>query len=272
MSNVVASKNTYLGTRFNNTRSNRNSNFKFQLSHTVQLLDNAICFVYAIIILHRWYIIEDSNNTMYVRQLNDNGSVYYRILTIPTHSHTGHTLAAAIKAQLQSAFGYGMYNAVYNERQGTHTITEATANVTFMIFTDDDLEVNDEWQGVTYDQNNLKFMNEVLRNSGTTKAGSDFERGYIYLRNVYNLYMRSNFGGYRSIGPSGESHIINNIPVTTNYEYAIYDSVVAAHYYIVASKQFLSTLEFKLTCSRGNAVPLHGSNVSFSLICSTMTE
>ena len=181
-------------------------------------------------------------------------------------------MAAALKSQLQSAFGSGMHNAVYNARKGTITITEATANVTFMIFTDDDLEVKDDWQGVTYDKNNLKSMNDVLRNSGTTKVGSEFESGFIDLLNVHNLYMRSNLGGYSSIGPRGESNIIKKIPVTNNYGYAIYDSVVAAHDYIDVSKQLLSTLECKLTDSRGNDVPLHGSNVSFSLIFSTMKE
>ena len=265
-------KKIYIDTRFKNKISNSNSDFKFQLSQTVQLPDNAICFVDDIIIPHSWYNIEDYNNKMYVRQLNDNGSVDDRILTIPTQNHTGQTLAAAIKSQLQSAFGSGMYNAVYNERKGTITITEATANVTFMIFTDDDLDVKDDWQGVTYDKNNLKSMNDVLRNSGTTKVGSECESGFIDLLNVHNFYMRSNLGGYSSIGPRGESNIIKKIPVTNDYGYAIYDSVVAAHYYIDVSKQLLSTLEFKLTDSRGNVAPLHGSNVSCSLICSTTKE
>ena len=213
-------KKIYIDTRFKNKCSNSNSDFKFQLSQTVQLPDNAICFVDDIIIPHSWYSIEDYNNKMYVRQLNDNGSVDDRILTIPTQNHTGQTLAAAIKSQLQSAFGSGMYNAVDNERKGTITITEATANVTFMMFTDDDLEVKDDWQGVTYDKNNLKSMNDVLRNSGTTKVGSEFESGFIDLLNAHNLYMRSNIGGYSSMGPRGESNIIKNIPVTSNYGYA----------------------------------------------------
>ena len=60
-------KTIYIDTRFKNKSSNSNSDYKFQLSQTVQLLDNAICFVDGIIIPHSWYIIEDYNNTMYVR-------------------------------------------------------------------------------------------------------------------------------------------------------------------------------------------------------------
>ena len=141
-----------------------------------------------------------------------------------------------------------------------------------MIATDDDLEVKADWQGVTYGKNNSKPMIVAIRTSGTSTVGSEFESGFIDLLNVHNLYMRSNLGGYSSIGPRGESNIIKKIPVTNNYGYAIYDSVVAAHDYIDVSKQLLSTLEFKLTDSRGNVVPLHGSNASFSLIFSTMKE
>lgn len=125
-------KQVYMDTRFKNKSSNRNSEFKFQFAHTVQLPDNAKCFVGDIIIPHSWYSLEEYTNEMCVRQLNDNGIVDDSILTFPTQSHTSQTLAAAIKSQLLSALGSGMYNAVYNERRGTSTITEATAHVPFM--------------------------------------------------------------------------------------------------------------------------------------------
>ena len=144
--------------------------------------------------------------------------------------------------------------------------------MTCLMVTADGLAVKEGWQGVTYDKNNLKPTNGVLRKRCTTTVGSAFESGVIDLLNVHNLYMRSHIGGDNSIGPRGESNIIKKMPVTNNYGYAMYDSVVAAHDYIDVSKQLLSTLEFKLTDSRGNVVPLHGSNVSFSLIFSTMKE
>lgn len=106
----------YIDTRFKNTRSNSNSDFKFQLSQTAQLSDNVICYVGYIIIHHSWYIIEDDINKLYVREVNDHGTVAGSILTIPTQHHTGQTVTAAIKSQLQSVFGSGPYNAVYHER------------------------------------------------------------------------------------------------------------------------------------------------------------
>lgn len=108
------------------------------------------------------------------------------MLTIPTHSHTGQTLVAAINSPLQSAFRIGMCNTVYNDRRGTRTLTEATAAVSFLFFTIDGLAVNDEWQGVVYDKKHSQYMGGVLRNSGTTKVGSTFESSFVYLRNVHN--------------------------------------------------------------------------------------
>ena len=48
------------------------------------------------------------------------------------------------------------------------------------------------------------------------------------------------------------------------------DNVVASHDYIDVSKQLLSVIEFKLSSARGDAIPLHGSHVSFSIVVSTI--
>lgn len=71
---------------------------------------------------------------------------------------------------------------------------------------------NANWDGVVIDPNNLKFMNDVLRNIGTTIESSTVESGFIDVRNAHNLYMRSNSGAYSTIGPRGERNIIKNVP------------------------------------------------------------
>ena len=268
---ALAVKKIYIDTRFKTKNSYSNSDFKFQLSQTVQLPDNCVCFIDDIIVPHSWYSIEDYNNRLYIRQLDIGGTADDRIITIASQNHTGQTLAAAIKSGLEAAFGAGTYNAVYNERKGTITITTSQANTTFMIVTDDWLQTVGDWSGPTLDTTNLKSINEVLRNTASQDAAT-YESGFIDRLNVHNLYMRSNLGGFSTIGPRGENNIIKKIPVTNDFGYAIYDSVVAAHDYVDVSKQLLSTLEFQLTDARGNVVPLHGANWSFSIIFSTMKE
>ena len=171
-------KKIYIDTRFKTKNSNSNSDFKFQLSQTVQLPDNCVCFIDDIIVPHSWYSIEDYNNRLYIRQLDIGGSADDRIITIPSQNHTGASLAVAIKSGLEAAFGAGTYNAVYNERKGTITITTSQANTTFMIVTDDWLQEVGDWSGPPIDTSNLKSINEVLRNTAGIDAAT-YESGFI---------------------------------------------------------------------------------------------
>ena len=61
--------------------------------------------------------------------------------------------------------------------------------------------------------NNLRFINEVLRNSVPIPAESFYESGFIDLLNVHNMYTHSpNPGHYNSIGVRGENTIIKKSP------------------------------------------------------------
>lgn len=161
-----------------------------------------------IIIPHRWCIVEQYINTLYVRQLNDNGSVYYRILTIPTQRHIGQTLAASIKSQLQSAFGSGMYNAYYNGRTVAITITKATANVAFMFYW---------WRfgskcGLARchtRHSQVKAHDWCVKKPRHNYGGFSIRTWLLDLLNVHNRYTRSNIGGCITVGPRGEHTIIN---------------------------------------------------------------
>ena len=115
---------------------------------------------------------------MYIRQLDISGSADDRIITIPSQTHTGASLALAIKAGLEAAFGAGTYNAVYNERKGTITITTSQVNTTFMIVTDDWLQDVADWSGASIDTSNLKSINEVLRNTAGIDAAT-YDHGFL---------------------------------------------------------------------------------------------
>ena len=76
-----------------------------------------------------------------------------------------------------------------------------------MIVTDDWLQEVGDWSGPPIDTSNLKSINEVLRNTASIDAAT-YESGFIDRLNVHNLYMRSNLGGFSTIGPRGENNII----------------------------------------------------------------
>jgi hypothetical protein len=68
------------------------------------------------------------------------------------------------------------------------------------------------------------------------------------------------------MGARGEAGIIRKIPVTSDYGYVIQEKFYMEYDLIECSKQTLSVLEFQLKDARGNIIPLHGSNVSFSVV------
>ena len=64
----------------------------------------------------------------------------------------------------------------------------------------------------------------------------------------------------------GDNNIMKKVPITVNYGYMNVDQVTVPNDFLDCSKQCLQTLEFHLKTSKGKYVPLHGSNVSFSVI------
>ena len=121
--------------------------------------------------------------------------------------------------------------------------------------------------------NNIRSINEVLRNSIHIPAESFYERGFIVSLNVQNMYIHNpNLGKFNSIGVRGESTIIKQVPVSSGFGYLISDSVVAPHDKIDVSRQLIKTVRFSLTNVHGNVIDLHGAHCSFSFVFVTMGE
>ena len=98
-----------------------------------------------------------------------------------------------------------------------------------------------------------------------------FISGYLNLQPIRNLYLHcSNLGGYNSIGLYGCRTIVKVIPVTADFNYMVIDNVFSGDDYIDCSRVTLKQLEFRLTNEDGKTVPLHGGNISFSLVFDIM--
>ena len=270
-------KKLYFDSRFKTKGSASNSQCKFELSESISLPNNCVCYIDDVIIPHSFFSVEDYNNRLFFRQLLANGSQINNIIFLLAQNHTGVTLAASIKSGLDSAFGSNVFTCVYNERKGTLTITLTTASSgeTFVMMSDDDLADNvyGSWTGPWFDINNPRSANEIIRLYGLAEERTVYESGFLDLRNVHNIYITSpNLGHFSSIGPRGERNIVKKVPVTADFGYVIFDSVVANHDYIDVSKAFLKTLEFNLRDVHGNIINLHGANWSCSLVMSTLKE
>ena len=109
-------------------------------------------------------------------------------------------------------------------------------------------------------------MNDVFKVSGTTTMASIAETGSINLRHIHNIYITSpNLGSFDTLGPRGEQNIVKKVPVTSDWGYVIFDSVVAEHDYIDVSKGFYKLIEMTLRDVRGNVIDLHKAHWSMSI-------
>ena len=232
-------KKVYIESRFKTKDSQSNSNFKFELKQSIQLPENCVCYIDDIIIPHTWYTIEDFNNKLYIREYDRTIGLITgdRILTIPSQNYTGSLLAAAIKSALDATYTSTTWVVSYQERKGTIIISTSTSNITFLILSDDEIkdQLEGSWTGASYDVNNPKSMNEVLRNRFGSPS-NQFESGFIDLKNISNIYISSpNLGGFSTLAPRGNMDVIKKVPCSSDYGYNIFDSVVMPHDFIDVS-------------------------------------
>ena len=73
-------------------------------------------------------------------------------------------------------------------------------------------------------------------------------------------------GNYNSLSCDGSQTVIKKIPVNVDYGISIHDQCVLFNDYNDCSHQSLKMLEFQLKTATGHTIPLHGVNVSFSII------
>jgi len=89
----------------------------------------------------------------------------------------------------------------------------------------------------------------------------------LNLQPIRNVYLHSpNLGNYRTLGPLGETTIIKKIPVTSQFNEYIFDSITSGNDYLDCSRQTLRTIQFYVTDSKGREINFHGTNLSFSIV------
>lgn len=261
-------KKVYIDSRFKARGSKSNSEFKYELTESIQLPDKCIVFIDDVIIPHSWYNIDDRNKYIYVRRLQDLSNTNTdRIVPIEVNNHTSDTLTDALQDALSTAFGGGVFTVSYDPRKLTISI-QAESQSEIKLFTDDELKGVNDWSGPAYNPNDLMSANEILGNFTTQYTTSQtFQSGIVDLRRISNVYISSaNLSSFNTLGPRGECNIIKKVPVTTQYGFTIIDNIVVSHDWIDVSKQLLKTLEFRLSDAYGQTIDLRGMPISFSLV------
>jgi hypothetical protein len=126
----------------------------------------------------------------------------------------------------------------------------------------------------TYDVTNPRDCNELIgnlekHNQLYSNGNSKFTSGALNLQPIRNVYIHSSaLGNLSNIGPDGSQTVIKKVPVLAEFNNFVFDQTVIANDYNSCSGQTLKKLDFQFKTSRGEIIPFHGVNVSFSLIFS----
>jgi len=167
-----------------------------------------------------------------------------------------------------------LFNVVYDIKTNTIEILITNNDIAFYILTPKDL--NDKLGGIfqlDYDKNNTLDCNEILGNLEGNPSEYDitlpFRSNYLNLQPIRNLYLHSSIGTYTTLAkrPNGyDNTIINHIAANSNCNEMIFDELNTANDWFECGGQALKMLGFQIRTSKGDIVPLHGVNMSFSLI------
>ena len=267
MESSIPITKVYIDSRFKTTYSKSNSDFKYELVESIQLPDKCAAYVDDVIIPVSWYNI-DENKKIYVRRFEDlTNTKTDRIVPIEISNHTPDTLIEAVQNTLNTAYGTGVFDVLFDPRK-LKLYIRAEPQSEVKVFTDEELIGVNDWSGAAYNTSNLMSANEVVGNYTIQPFTSNvFESGIVDLRRIHNVYISSaNLSTFQTLGPRGENKKKKKIPVSTEYGFTIIDNIVVSHDWIDVSKQLLNTLEFRLSDAYGNTIDLRGMPVSFSLI------
>ena len=305
-------KKIYIDSQYRTPDSTSTSSFKFPLARNMYFPKNTVFYIEDVVIPNSWTTIEKGINdtfyfTFYWTSLAIPGvlpAIPYTThlkATIPATNYTGATFATALQTAINNAITSGpnpptlsgsapnplaLPTVTYSTLINNITISLSFLNTKLKIPNDYDLALDNntnwKWSGAPNSCNNLIGNTGNLTNmylgqidGGTTGVTSEvpFVGGMMNMDVFRNIYLSSpNLGTYTTLGSRGESNILKKIPVTSSYGYLIVDSNTSNHDFLDCSDQTLSTIEFNLKDVLGNFIPLHGSNVSFSIVFAAHNE
>ena len=281
-------KQIYIDSKHRTKDSVSSSHFKYDLPESFLMPENCGFYVCDVCIPHSWYTIEPNiNDKYYLHTSNNNANVSLRpndnyVMTLTSKQYTGAELATELNQQMTAVLSGTAYaaglTASYNASTQTISIITTISDMTFKILTSNDIatKMDGNWVGDSYNANDPCDMNsEILKqnegNSSYRGYTYPFVSGYLNLQPIRNVYLHSsNIGSYNTVGLYGARTIIKKIPVSSDFNFMIIDNALSGNDFIDCSRVTLKQLEFRLTNEDGKLIPLHGANISFSLVFDIM--
>ena len=280
-------KKIYIDSKYATADSVSTSRFKVQLPQTCQLPDECSFFITDVCIPHSWKTVEEGiNDTLYVLVVNPNpqtpaGTYLGYAVRLAPNNYTPSTFAEELQTRLRDNTGSSTFTVTVDGESASSgvKIENNDASYQWKLLTDDDL-MRDRFfmSNLTYDRNNLRSANDILRNmesddvviGGIGMGVTSYSSGFLNLNWINNIYISSpNLGAFDTIfAGNGSTNIIKKVPVLVNYGFQIVDQLMNPNEALDCSRQTLQTLEFHLKNSRNQYIPLHGAHVSFSIVFS----
>ena len=166
------------------------------------------------------------------------------------------------------------YTVTYVASQGCLRIelTGSDATARFQLPSEDELTSyswkSANWTGNAdpYSADDLDTMGDLLRLPAVSSPVASLLTGLLNVAPMDTLYIRApSFATYNSLGPRGETDILQRVPVTTSYGYNLHWlSNGSDSEYILVGGSYRS-LSFSLTNVRGRVIDLHGGYFSVEL-------
>jgi len=292
MSSTLKFKKIYIDTKFMTPDSKSTSDFSIELPETMYFDNNSsVFYIDDVCLPHSWYTVEENlNNKLYLHMQKENPVQRWSIIvSLTANNYTGASLASHLQTRMNSSIkGTGKpldagsvltpftvaYIANTNKLEISFVPIPGGADQ-FNILTPTDLKTkHNNTFTESYNVTNPGDCNELIGNmEGDSKlystGSNSFTSGALNLQPIRNVYMHSSaLGNLSNIGPDGSQTVIKKIPIQAEYNNFIFDQTVMYNDYNSCSGQTLKKLDFQLKTSRGEIIPLHGINVSFSLIFS----
>ena len=273
-------KKVYIDTKYKTPDSISTSDFSIELPEVMLCPSNTVMYIDDISIPHSWTTIEPGINSrlyFFIFLTGNPSTNFSYIAYLSDGNYIGPDFAVEIQNKMNAAASQyvGLFTTAYDAKTNTIKISINEAGVSFYILTPKDLQ--DKLSGLfslNYDTSKPCDCNEILSNlDGISKeynTATPYISNYINMQPIRNIYMSSaTLGNFQTVAlrPRGyDNTIIKHIPVNSNFNEMIYCDTVVVNDWLDCSGLTLKKLDFKLMNSRSDVIPLHGVNMSFSLV------
>jgi len=161
----------YIDSRHKTISSRSDADFEIQLKEPINLPDNCICVITDILIKNLVTTVEKFNENLYVRMNNID-----KIIRLDNRNYDVKDLGDHITYKMNLAYRTEANPTPFRFLEDIHNtviVITPVGSVQFRIFTDEELSINNvNWNGPWYDKSNLRSVNQVLNNYGTSTTNT----------------------------------------------------------------------------------------------------